>query len=49
MIDRERLVVWLRERAASQGLVLGAVYAGLVTRVERGDFDSESNDGEGAA
>lgn len=35
------LLSWLRERlAAVKSPVIKAVYAGLIARVERGDFDA---------
>lgn len=46
MIDRERLISWLHDRANARSALVGAVYAGLADRIERGDFDNnrEGND-----
>lgn len=45
MIDKSALLAWLKDRAdertSIQGLVITAVYLGLITRVERGDFDEK--------
>lgn len=45
MLDKTKLLTWLEERAnertSIQGLVITAVYMGLITRVERGDFDAK--------
>lgn len=42
-IDEEKLLAWLKARASERssihGLVIVAVYLGLVSRIERGDFD----------
>lgn len=38
MIDKERLLAWLRFRSNGT-LVTGSVYQGLIARIERGDFD----------
>lgn len=39
MIDKARLLAWLKERTTAKSPVVGAVYAGLITRIQRGDFD----------
>lgn len=43
MLNKTKLLAWLEERASDrtsiQGLVITAVYLGLITRVQRGDFD----------
>ncbi|WP_279238939.1 hypothetical protein [Humibacter sp. RRB41] len=43
MIDGERLKTWLGERAATGKPLVAAVYEGLLRRIERGDFDKESD------
>ena len=47
MLDKTKLLAWLgeraRERTSIQGLVITAVYLGLITRVERGDFDKKED------
>ena len=47
MIDKERLVAWLRERAMGKGPLVWAIYYGLADRIERGDFDKEGGSGDG--
>jgi len=37
-IDAATLLAWLRDRSAIKSPVVGAIYAGLVARIERGDF-----------
>lgn len=44
MIDKERLLVWLRARAQSASPLVGGIYAGLIERVSRGEFDAEEDD-----
>lgn len=41
MIDVERLKAWLAERSQHHTPIVGAVYAGLLSRIERGQFDEE--------
>lgn len=42
-IDKDALLAWLRDRSHSRQPMVGAIYAGLVARVERGDFDTEGD------
>lgn len=46
-MDKQLLLAWLKERVGErtsiQGLVITAVYLGLITRVERGDFDEKED------
>lgn len=44
MIDKERLLAWLRERSQVASSLVGGIYQGLADRVERGDFDGEGDD-----
>lgn len=41
MIDKEALLAHIREKAEHPNLLIHAVLAGLVTAIERGDFDTE--------
>lgn|GEM_PF-2125729 len=42
MIDTAALLAWLTARARdTRSPLVGAVYAGLVERIRRGDFDAE--------
>ena len=43
-VDKARLVAHLREKAEHRNLLIHAVLAGLVTAIERGDFDEEDLD-----
>jgi hypothetical protein len=43
VIDKDALVAWLRDRSTSEQPLVGAVYAGLVARIERGDFDRQED------
>lgn len=45
-IDKGKLLTWLGDRSNRTAAVVGAVYAGLVTRIERGEFDEESGSDE---
>ncbi|WP_220094303.1 hypothetical protein [Cryobacterium soli] len=50
MINKKALLAHLRARADHPKPIIGATYAGLATRIERGDFDEKeggSADGEG--
>lgn len=44
MIDKERLLAWLRERSQAASPLVGGIYQGLSERVDRGDFDAEEGD-----
>lgn len=37
-LDTATLLAWLRDRANAKNPIVGAIYAGLVTRIERGEF-----------
>lgn len=43
-VDKEALLQWLGLRAATENIVVGGVYDGLIARVKRGDFDEEVKD-----
>lgn len=38
-LDKAHLLAWLNSRTDARSPVVGAVYAGLITRIERGEFD----------
>lgn len=40
-LDRARLVAWLELRSQSAGLIVHAIYMGLIARIRRGEFDQE--------
>lgn len=46
MIDKKKLLAWLKERQTFYGhsLIIGAVLGGLITAVERGDFDTRKEE-----
>lgn len=44
MIDKTALLAWLREHAKTKVPMVGAIYAGLIARIERGDFDHKEGD-----
>lgn len=45
MIDKARLLVWLEARTGmDRKPLVAAIYAGLVERINRGDFDREEDD-----
>lgn len=44
MIDKDALLVWLRERTGARSPLVASVYQGLAERIERGDFDSKGDD-----
>ena len=41
MINAATLIAWLRDRSNAKSPVVGAIYAGLAARIERGDFNQE--------
>ena len=41
MIDRARLLAWLRDKTTTPNPVVHAVYIGLAERIDRGDFDTQ--------
>jgi len=41
MIDKRALLAWLRTQSLTKAPLVGAIYAGLVARLERGDFDQK--------
>lgn len=41
MIDKDALVTHIKTKAGHPNLLVHAVLAGLVTAIERGDFDTE--------
>ena len=41
MIDRDRLVAWLRDKDTTPNPIVHAVYVGLAERIDRGDFDTQ--------
>ena len=41
IIDRRKLLDWLKDRANHRNLLVAAVYLGLVTRIANGQFDQE--------
>lgn len=47
MIDQARLLAWLKERTTAKSPVVSAVYAGLITRIQRGDFDERKEEDDG--
>lgn len=47
VVDQERLLAWLKERTTATSPVVGAVYAGLITRIQRGDFDERKEEDDG--
>lgn len=44
MIDKKRLIEWLSARSGARSPLVAAVYAGLVERIERGEFDVQEDD-----
>jgi hypothetical protein len=44
VIDKERLLAWLRNRSQVTSPLVGGIYQGLAERVDRGDFDEEDDD-----
>jgi hypothetical protein len=45
VIDTGQLLRWLKGKAEHRNPVIGAVYAGLASRVEAGQFDEKETDG----
>jgi hypothetical protein len=43
-LDRPALLAHLRARAEHPKPIIAATYAGLVTRIERGDFDEPTDE-----
>lgn len=41
MMDKEKLLAWLRSHEQHTNILISSVYAGLAERVQRGDFDTE--------
>jgi hypothetical protein len=40
-VDRVKLLTWLRSKKGHRNPLTGSIYEGMVTRIERGDFDTE--------
>ncbi|ROP78312.1 hypothetical protein EDF18_0958 [Frigoribacterium sp. PhB107] len=40
-VDRVKLLTWLRSKKGLRNPLTGSIYEGMVTRIERGDFDTE--------
>lgn len=45
MIDKDLLLLWLRERSNRQNALIASIYQGLADRVERSDFDTREDEG----
>lgn len=41
MIDKHLLLAHLRRKAEHRNILIAAVLGGLITAIERGDFDTE--------
>jgi hypothetical protein len=41
MLDTKQMLTYLRKRAEHDNVIVHSVLMGLVTRIERGDFDTE--------
>jgi hypothetical protein len=44
VIDTDRLLAHLRQRAEHRDHVIHALFTGLAARIERGDFDTDQKD-----
>lgn len=44
MIDKTRLLAWLKDRSHARSFLVGAIYQGLVDSIQRGDFDAKEGD-----
>lgn len=42
-VDRTKLLAWLRSKKGHRNPLTGAIYEGLTTRIERGDFNTEED------
>lgn len=41
-LSRALLEAFLKDRASRTGMLVGAIYEGLLTRMRRGEFDEEA-------
>jgi len=43
-VDKQKILAFLKDRQMHRNLVVGSIYAGLVTRIADGQFDEEEKD-----
>lgn len=43
MIDQKKLLVHMKKKSEHRNILIHAVLAGLITAIERGDFDTDND------